>query len=571
MTIRRLPLDSFAIEELRRRYLSADVLGRIAILQTDKLPFELARLAAGDPNIEVRQWFARNGRDYRELSEHAGRGFQFSEQDLLEILRKDPDPFVRACVYANPAFSPLLNVVTAGQGEGLGALLGIGTLIKTWWSEATHLERLGMVRGNSFDSQVLKLFVLKEDDSSLSVEERKELIYVFLAGRSGETTPRDSEIKGIWELVSEWPQDSDVPPAVYRSLPTSDHVAAHVYERTQNPEWRRAILQMVFEVKGNNPRKRNDYEYNNATLEQAIRDTNGLCRLLAYAAWRLDRPLEKGRERSARWRSLRHVADKDIYALAGLAKNSSLIPRELRWVERRVNALGDSLNDEPNLSVIDENGDELYTISEKDLRAEIHRNVQRRLSEIPFERKLLRFLGPAASVIDDEQAEYPLDKKLDYLTLLMLSTSWRLRLTFGFATGIGLILSFLAYILSHNLAIALFTLLTWSWLRTRIWPPIDLLQPWLWPDEYENQLKKHWSARLEPKKPPLIRERSALEVEKDREVKAHSYAAKFWKDKETRDQRLEAHKRDRETFSRKTRRAWYLLKRNLRFPSGWHK
>lgn len=141
-----IPLDAFALEELRREYQAADVSGRIAILQSDTLPFEIARLAVEDPNVEVRHWFARNGRDYREVLRDAGGRFRFSERDLLEILRKDSDPFVRACVYANPAFKPLLNVITAGPGEELGAMVGIGMLIKKWWSEATHLERLGMAR-----------------------------------------------------------------------------------------------------------------------------------------------------------------------------------------------------------------------------------------------------------------------------------------------------------------------------------------------------------------------------------------------------------------------------------------
>src|ERR1700722_9294024 len=147
-----IPLDAFALEELRRQYLSADANGRITLLQDDTLPLEIAKLAIEDPIVEVRQWFARNGRDYREVLEDAEVGVRTGESDLLEILRKDPDPFMRACVYANSAFKPLLSIVTAGQGEALGALLGIGTLIKTWWSEATDLERLGMARNWHFSS-----------------------------------------------------------------------------------------------------------------------------------------------------------------------------------------------------------------------------------------------------------------------------------------------------------------------------------------------------------------------------------------------------------------------------------
>jgi hypothetical protein len=121
----RIPIDAFAVEELRRQYLSADVSGRIALLQGNTLPFEIARLAVEDPRVEVRQWFARNGRDYRESYE-AGTGhfaFRFPDRNLLEILRNDDDNFVRASVYLNRAFSPFLDVLATFPGHALAALL----------------------------------------------------------------------------------------------------------------------------------------------------------------------------------------------------------------------------------------------------------------------------------------------------------------------------------------------------------------------------------------------------------------------------------------------------------------
>jgi len=51
MTNARIPLDAFALEELRRRYLSADVSGRIALLQDDTLPFEIAPMPLTTPML----------------------------------------------------------------------------------------------------------------------------------------------------------------------------------------------------------------------------------------------------------------------------------------------------------------------------------------------------------------------------------------------------------------------------------------------------------------------------------------------------------------------------------------
>src|SRR6266851_6985559 len=124
MTNNGIPFDAFALEELRRQYLSADVGGRIALLQGDTLPFEIARMAVDDLNVEVRQWFARHGRDYRESCED-GTGhfaFRFPDRNLLEILRNDHDRFVGASVYLNPAFSPFLDALAIAPGRALLAV-----------------------------------------------------------------------------------------------------------------------------------------------------------------------------------------------------------------------------------------------------------------------------------------------------------------------------------------------------------------------------------------------------------------------------------------------------------------
>ena len=67
-------VDPYTLEELSRRYKMADARGRIRVLrlfcgqqngrgnEPPDLPFEIALMAVEDPNVEVRQWIARNAR-----------------------------------------------------------------------------------------------------------------------------------------------------------------------------------------------------------------------------------------------------------------------------------------------------------------------------------------------------------------------------------------------------------------------------------------------------------------------------------------------------------------------------
>ncbi len=67
-------LDSYTLEELRRKYQTSDPKARIDLLQNfykddTAPPFEIALVAVEDSNVEVRQWIARHGKylDYREM------------------------------------------------------------------------------------------------------------------------------------------------------------------------------------------------------------------------------------------------------------------------------------------------------------------------------------------------------------------------------------------------------------------------------------------------------------------------------------------------------------------------
>jgi hypothetical protein len=510
-------------------------------------------------SLRCAKWFARNGRDYREVledAEDAKVGVRTGESDLLEILRKDPDPFIRACVYANPAFAPLLSIVTAGQGEALGALLGIGILIKTWWSEATDLERLGMARNRHFGSCLLD--EMRSNELDLTLEQRRELILAFLAARD---EVRDRDNGELWEVISEWPRESDVPPFVYRWLPVNDETASKVYKRTLSPEWRCAILEMIWDVGQHGPRElRNHYRFHNETLRLAMSDSSGTCRLFGYAASRLGGPFDDRRNRSKRWRDLRRAASKDTYALSGLAKNASLSLRELRWVERRAQTWAGPLNSKQNLWVNLGEG-KGYPHSEVDLPVEIHRDIERRIPELRFKKRLSRLRrsgdGSLEGVVKFEQPR----EKLDYLTLVSLSASLGLRDVFS-VTGLGLIAFSVTYLISHNLALSLFAFFLWSWLRRLVWPPINPVAPWLHPDEYVKLLSQYWSERSVPKKPPLIEDRPVAEVE--RETARLKWREKFETEIEKDRERLKVHQRERNGLVRKTRRNWYLLKRKAR-------
>ncbi|HTT76970.1 MAG TPA: cell division protein FtsA [Candidatus Binataceae bacterium] len=518
MTSEGIPLDAFAIEELRRRYLSADANGRIALLQDDNLPFEIARLVVNDPNVEVRQWFARNGRDYRELSDDDTR-------DLLEILRKDPDPFIRACVYTNPSFSMAARIVRMNntfQGRALAAMVVLIEEEKSWWTEATHLERLAMTRRRSVGSQILKVFDLNDEELGLSLEERRELILAFLAGQSGQNARRDSESSEIWELVSEWPHESDVPPLVYRFLPTSDKGAAEIYGVVKNPEWRRAILCMVW-GQDETEKWTNAGHLYRSTLALATKDSDNACRLLAHASLCLgdgrhwQRLGYNRRDRFKQWQKLQRAAKNDIYALSGLAKNSSLSPRELQWVMRRAYALAGSLEIEDNLWV-NLGGDKGYTVSEKDLPNIIRQDVERTISKLRFERELqdLR-VSDDNRFTNESTTAWTQDEKFDYLASLSLNTSaWAIfAQCCGIASGLGLIVFAIAYIVGDSLALALFLFFLCLWLgwlfaywAVRWFRPA--FPPWASAKTYKDQYKRLWGEGL--RKPPVIEERAKPQV-----------------------------------------------------------
>jgi hypothetical protein len=186
--------DAYILEELRRAYQAADTQGRIRLLQQlyrdgQRAPFEVAQLAVEDPDVEVHQWIARHGNylDYRESRD------EHTDRNLEDRLKNDPDPFVRACLRENP---------TAFHGWGT-----------TDWIEvfrgATHLERLALMRNPEAEKAhalIEKLFDYEDQELSINLEARKELILAFLTNNHALSRSRELKHKG-GGFIADWEID----------------------------------------------------------------------------------------------------------------------------------------------------------------------------------------------------------------------------------------------------------------------------------------------------------------------------------------------------------------------------
>lgn len=276
--------DEYVLEELRREYQMADAKGRIRLLKRlyksgITPPFEVMLSAVEDPNVEVRQWIARNGKSLDR------RGFRLvndelvpepPERNLIERLKNDPDPFVRACLLENPH---------ASDGD------------EAWWMErfreATHLERLALVRNPevhralSFRGSLLEMIFDPEDkELGINLEERTELARAFLTNEkalaqiavplmdpSAEALAHRFS-RTIWNLALNWPADGigaprdKIPWLVYEHVPARDEIKAEIYQKIDEPVLRRVILESCTRLA-------------EKTLKLGIKDDDDTCRFLA--------------------------------------------------------------------------------------------------------------------------------------------------------------------------------------------------------------------------------------------------------------------------------------------------
>lgn len=253
--------DDYILEELRREYLNSDSRRRISILRKLNnmgIPWEIANLAFEDSNTLVRQWFARNAKslDYSQIDRTNGEEqIKLSERNLRDRLQKDPDHFLRACLYENPNQVGLLvpgNV--------------LGTLLPDWlalFTQATCLERLALVRNPRIGLDLMeKIFDPESQALSIDMKERTDLVCAFLTNKdrmqdSWEClNPRSDDLwmthldnqlrfSNIWKLIAKWPEDGYWPllDLVYQHIATSDETKAEVYPQTRKDTLRVSILQ----------------------------------------------------------------------------------------------------------------------------------------------------------------------------------------------------------------------------------------------------------------------------------------------------------------------------------------
>jgi uncharacterized protein YfeS len=208
--------DAYTLEELRREYKASDCKGRIRLLlrlyKGDRVPpFEIALSAVEDPHVEIRQWIARHGK-YLEYGDD-----EPSHPNLADRLKSDPDPFVRACLRENPTV--------------FGGFVSTENWME-YFGEATHLERLALVRNPEVSQKLIEtIFDCENSAIGVNIEERRELVLAFLTNEQALSRSQSIDVREafdqamghetaaaldwvmtsghfskLWELISKWPK-----------------------------------------------------------------------------------------------------------------------------------------------------------------------------------------------------------------------------------------------------------------------------------------------------------------------------------------------------------------------------
>ena len=321
--------DNYTVSELLRSYECADSRGRIRLLrrvyaQGIHLPYEVALKAVTDSDSLIREWMAKEAPylDYRE-ARYEGAGEQFTstyvhpERDLVERLKQDPDPFVRAALRENSKIS------------NWEFFLGYNKWIEEF-RNCAPLERLAMMRNKKLDFELVNR-ILDVDDTELNleIEERFQLARACLVNEhvvenSRRSRTRDfvdgwssyqarKNAKTVWELAAKWPEDSGIQFFAFKNVQTDDEVKAHIYSKCQSTFIRRTILESCFPE-------------DNATLTLGRADADSIARSVAYGR---SRSMKKGEIEDA----LRREKDgTDKWLVDSLLENPWLGPiaRELQ-------------------------------------------------------------------------------------------------------------------------------------------------------------------------------------------------------------------------------------------------
>lgn len=252
-THRKLPfryagisMDTYILEELRRRYSRADKQGRLRLLRRllakrGGIPRDVAMLAVEDSDVRVREWMARfapislNSQPFEELYGGFPQEFrgELIEQErfhreVAAKLRNDPDPFVRACLFENPhAFRSDVDL-------------------------ASGLERFALARnpriadalgGHELLGSVLDL----DRDLEISFDARREVALAMVSNRTLIRKSHFFRLHGshefedkLWKLAAKWPINSGIPGVVFGRIEAADRIKREMY--TKFPELRDVIL-----------------------------------------------------------------------------------------------------------------------------------------------------------------------------------------------------------------------------------------------------------------------------------------------------------------------------------------
>ena len=131
---------------------------------------------------------------------------------------------------------------------------------REFFGEATHLERLALVRNPDVYSKLIEhIFDLDDTFLGIGIAERKELALAYLSNSESvdksHRTWRDfhpddgfgawsnETPSQLWLLASKWPPETRVPGGVYRYVKTTDETKAKVYQGCADPIFREVILE----------------------------------------------------------------------------------------------------------------------------------------------------------------------------------------------------------------------------------------------------------------------------------------------------------------------------------------
>jgi hypothetical protein len=326
-------LDAYTMNELTYEYKNSDFSGKIKLFkrlqkQEWHLPYEVALMAVQDQDVKVRIWIAKHGRNLNY--DHCyvdGKEQLQPERNLVNNLKNDSDPQVRAAFHENP---DIVNHAFATDDEKC----------KKYFQESNHLERLALMRNPKIPDKLVET-IFDPDDQSLpiSLKERKELIMAFFANPKIDesrrnfwnedyhdgymTYLRERFFKNLWMLAAKWPEENarDVKKLTYLYINTDDEMKSKTYILCVNELLRSAILE-------------NCDQWDTKTLALGKEDKDDTCRYIAYCRMSFSNSDQ-----------IENILNgNDEMALSALASNKNLPIDMLEKVKEKLSELGDDFS-----------------------------------------------------------------------------------------------------------------------------------------------------------------------------------------------------------------------------------